>query len=138
MPISEVLYNLANGVDFKLKTRRGFQIGVRVCMPPYPFDDPATFNNYSKNALIMFEKPNYDGVHIEDVKKVGGEWLVAGETGVVLVVCGTATTVRQAQAQVYARIKNILIPGMYYRTDIAERWFEDHDRLHSWGYLREA
>ncbi len=137
-PISEVLYNLANGVDFKLKTRRGFQLGVRVCMPPYPFDDPATFNNYSKNALIMFEKPNYDGVHIEDVKKVGGEWLVAGETGVVLVVCGSATTVRQAQAQAYARIKNILIPGMYYRTDIGERWFEDHDRLHSWGYLREA
>ena len=37
----------------------------------------------------------------------------------------------------YNRIKNILIPNMYYRTDIGDRWFEDHDGLHSWGYLRE-
>jgi phosphoribosylamine--glycine ligase len=27
---------------------------------------------------------------------------------------------------------------MYYRKDIGDRWFEDHDRLHTWGYLRES
>jgi phosphoribosylamine--glycine ligase len=27
---------------------------------------------------------------------------------------------------------------MYYRDDIGERWFEDHDKLHTWGYLREV
>jgi phosphoribosylamine--glycine ligase len=138
MPISEVLWNLATGVDFKLRVKRGFQLGVRIVVPPYPFDDPDTFDNYSKNSLIMFEKANRDGVHIEDVKLQGGQWIVAGNTGVVLVVCGTGTTVKQAQAQAYARIKNILIPSMYYRTDIGDRWFEDCDRLHSWGYLREV
>jgi phosphoribosylamine--glycine ligase len=25
---------------------------------------------------------------------------------------------------------------MYYRKDIGDRWFEDFDRLHTWGYLR--
>ena len=40
--------------------------------------------------------------------------------------------------QAYARIKNILIPNMYYRDDIGDRWFEDHDRLHTWGYLRRT
>jgi phosphoribosylamine---glycine ligase len=25
---------------------------------------------------------------------------------------------------------------MYYRTDIGDRWVEDTDRLHTWGYLR--
>ena len=45
---------------------------------------------------------------------------------------------KQARAQAYARIKNITIPNMYYRDDIGERWFEDHDKLHTWGYLREA
>jgi phosphoribosylamine---glycine ligase len=25
---------------------------------------------------------------------------------------------------------------MYYRTDIGDRWVEDSDRLHTWGYLR--
>jgi len=43
----------------------------------------------------------------------------------------------QAQNQVYNRIKNVMIPDMYYRDDIGERWFEDSDRLHNWGYLRE-
>jgi phosphoribosylamine--glycine ligase len=45
-------------------------------------------------------------------------------------------TMRQAQSQVYSRIKNVLIPNMYYRTDIGDRWVEDTDRLHTWGYLR--
>jgi len=35
-----------------------------------------------------------------------------------------------------SRIKNVLIPNMYYRTDIGDRWVEDTDRLHTWGYLR--
>jgi len=43
----------------------------------------------------------------------------------------------QAQKQVYSRIRNILIPNMYYRKDIGDRWFEDSDKLQNWGYLRE-
>jgi phosphoribosylamine---glycine ligase len=27
------------------------------------------------------------------------------------------------------------IPDMYYRTDVGDRWAEDHDKLLSWGYL---
>ena len=42
----------------------------------------------------------------------------------------------QAQLQAYNRIKNIAIPNMYYRTDIGDRWAEDSDKLHTWGYLR--
>ena len=45
---------------------------------------------------------------------------------------------RQAQAQAYTRIRNIMIPDMYYRDDLGERWFEDHDKLHTWEYLREV
>jgi hypothetical protein len=56
---------------------------------------------------------------------------------IMLIVCGLGQTMRQAQAQAYSRIRNIMIPDMYYRDDIGERWFEDHDRLHTWGYLRE-
>ena len=31
-----------------------------------------------------------------------------------------------------------MIPDIYYRDDIGERWLEDHDKLHIWGYLREV
>ncbi|HOY09716.1 MAG TPA: phosphoribosylglycinamide synthetase C domain-containing protein [Candidatus Omnitrophota bacterium] len=139
MPISEFLFQLAEGSLTQFKCRRGFQIGVRVVVPPYPFNDQNTFQAQSKNAAILFKKAdNLEGVHIEDVKKVNEQWLIAGNTGVVLVVCAWGQTMKQAQNQVYNRINNIIIPSMYYRTDIGTRWYDDSDRLHAWGYLREV
>ena len=135
-PVGQFFWDLANGADPKLKTRSGFQIGVRIVVPPFPFDDNATFDSFSKNSVIVFKKPPQDEVHIEDVKQINGQWLVAGTSGVILIVIGTGQTMKQAQAQVYSRIKNVLIPNMYYRTDIGDRWDEDSDRLHTWGYLR--
>jgi phosphoribosylamine--glycine ligase len=135
-PIGQFFWDLASGIDPKLKVRSGFQIGVRIVMPPFPFDDDETFDSFSKNAVIVFKKPPNDEYHIEDVKIVGGEWLVAGTSGVILTVTGTGQTMKQAQAQAYSRIKNVMIPNMYYRTDIGDRWVEDSDRLHTWGYLR--
>jgi phosphoribosylamine--glycine ligase len=107
-------------------------------VPPFPFNDPKTFEANSNDRVIIFRKPNYDGIHIEDVKLVNNEWVVTGSSGVVLIVTGHGVSVKQAQAQAYQRIKNILIPNMYYRKDIGDRWFEDHDKLHTWGYLRES
>ena len=137
-PIGELLYQLAKGDAFKLKTKKGFQVGVRVVVPPYPFDDPESFESTSKDTIIIFQKPNREGVHIEDVKKVNDQWVVTGTSGVVLIVIGTGQTMKQAQTQAYSRIKNILIPSMYYRVDIGDRWAEDSDKLHNWGYLREV
>jgi len=136
MPMSEFLYEMAAGTLIEFKTKRGFQLGVRIVMPPFPFNDEATHNTYTKEAIIMFKKQNLEGIHIEDVKLVNGEWVVAGGSGVVLIVCGTGPTMKQAKAQAYSRVANIMIPSMYYRDDIGERWIEDSDRLHAWGYLR--
>lgn len=138
MPISDFLFGLAEGSLTEFKSKKGFQVGVRIVVPPYPFEDPDTFERYSNNAAILFKKESFDGIHIEDVKNINGQWLVAGTSGVVMVMVGTGLTMKQAQSQAYGRIKNIIIPNMYYRTDIGDRWFEDCDRLHTWGYLREA
>jgi len=116
--------------------KSGFQIGVRIVGPPFPFDDNETFEAFSKNAAIGFKKPPADEYHIEDVKQVNGQWLVAGTSGVILIAVGLGQTMKQAQSQVYSRIKNIMIPNMCYRTDIGDRWDEDSDRLHTWGILR--
>ncbi len=137
-PMGELLYSMATGTKLDLKARSGFQIGVRIVVPPFPFDDQKTFDVNSKDRVIIFKKPNVEGIHIEDVKLVNGEWLITGTSGVVLIVVGVGPTVKQAQTQAYNRIKNIMIPNMYYRTDIGDRWFEDSDRLHTWGYLREV
>ena len=136
VPMHEFLYGMASGTLTEFKTKRGFQLGVRIVMPPFPFNDEVIHNTYTKDAVIMFKKKNLDGIHIEDVKLVKDEWVIAGKSGVVMVVVGTGQTMKQAQAQAYSRISNIMIPGMYFRNDIGDRWFEDADRLHAWGYLR--
>jgi phosphoribosylamine---glycine ligase len=134
--MGKFLYLLAKGELREFKTKTGFQIGVRIVVPPFPFTDPETFEVKSKDSVIHFKKPT-EGIHIEDVKLVNGEWVITGNSGVVLVVCGTGVSMKQAQQQVYSRIKNIMIPNMYYRKDIGDRWYEDSDKLHNWGYLRE-
>lgn len=57
-----------------------------------------------------------EGFHIEDVKNVACVPHEAGPTPGL------------------QRVKNVMIPNMYYREDIGDRWFEeDSDRLHAWG-----
>ncbi len=139
-PMGEFLFDLASGTLQKFKVKSGFTIGVQIVVPPFPFKDKETFEVQSKDNVIFFDKnaknPT-EGMHIEDVKLVNGEWVITGTSGVVGVVCGQGQTMRQAQTQAYNRIKHINIPHMYYRTDIGDRWLEDGDRLHTWGYLRE-
>lgn len=136
-PIGEFLYSLVRKEIRTFKTKSGFQVGVRIVVPPFPFSDDKTFEVDSKDSVVFFKKQNLEGVHIEDVKKINDEWIITGTSGVVLVIVGCGQTMRQAQSQVYHRISNILIPKMYYRKDIGDRWFEDSDKLHNWGYLRE-
>lgn len=134
-PMGEFFYNLATGCDFKLKTKKGFQVGVLLAVPPFPYDDAKTFNSFSRDAVVVFKKRMNEGVHPVDVKMVDNEWLIAAKTGEALVVTGTGMTMKEAQKQAYSRIANILLPNAYYRTDIGDRWAEDADKLRSWNYL---
>ncbi|MDO8527687.1 MAG: phosphoribosylglycinamide synthetase C domain-containing protein [Deltaproteobacteria bacterium] len=138
MPVGEWLYRLASGEKFEIKTKKGFQIGVRILVPTYfcNSNDPILHPMYKDMAVTFKNANNLDGIHIEDVKNDNGVWRIAGTSGVVMVVTGSAGTVEEARNQAYSRIKNIIIPNMFYRTDIGSSWFKECDRLHTWGYLR--
>ncbi|WP_370334446.1 phosphoribosylglycinamide synthetase C domain-containing protein [Parvularcula marina] len=138
MPLADFFYQMATGGPAKFRAKKGFQVGVRLVVPPYPFKDKETFESYSKGAAIVFKRSVKDGVHIHDVKRVNDEWIVTGGAGLALVVSGMGPTMKDAQKQAYGRIQNILIPNMYFRDDIGDRWADDSDRLHTWGYLRET
>lgn len=136
-PTGEWLYKLAKGEKFQLKTKNGFQVGVRIMVPTYfaKSKDRETVEMY-RDLPILFRRPAIlDGIHIEDVKIEDGAWRIAGESGVLMVVTGSGTTVAEAQRQVYSRVQNIMVQNMFYRTDIGARWTEDSDKLHTWGYL---
>src|SRR5688572_30991974 len=81
-PMSDLLRELANGTITRLRARSGFQIGVRIVVPPFPYNDPETLENTSKDSVILFKTPSREGVHIEDVRAADGEWLVTGTSGV--------------------------------------------------------
>ena len=137
MPAGEWLYKLANGEQFELKTKKGFQIGVRINVPTLfaKSADKETVEIY-RDLPILFKKPdNLEGIHIEDVKIEDGVWRIAGTSGCLIVVTGSGTTVNEARQQTYTRIKNIMVQNMFYRTDIGLKWNTDSDKLQTWGYL---
>src|SRR5260370_5059538 len=117
-PMGEFFFRLAEGSLSTFKARSGFQVGVRIMVPPFPYNDPETFAKTSKDAVIIFKKPTRDGVHIEDVKQVNNQWVVTGTSGVVLIVVGTGSTMPAAQKQAYNRLPNIMIPNPYTRKAI--------------------
>jgi phosphoribosylamine--glycine ligase len=133
--LGEFLYKLAKKEKFELKVKKGFQIGVCVVVPPFPYDDKKETAIYH-DLSILFRKLNYDGVHLGDVKRdASGVWSVAGDSGYILIITGAGTTVEEARKQAYSRLNNIILQNMYYRVDIGLKWLRDSDRLQTWGYL---
>ena len=133
----EWLWKLARGDNFELKTKKGFQIVVRISVPTFfaKAKDRETVEMYRDLPILFKKSSNLDGIHIEDVKIEDGVWRIAGESGVLLSVTGSGATVEEARRQVYSRVQNIMVLNMFYRTDIGAKWAEDSDRLHTWGYL---
>ncbi|MGI0028865.1 MAG: phosphoribosylglycinamide synthetase C domain-containing protein [Nitrososphaera sp.] len=130
------LSSLAGGNGNELRTKKGFQVGVVVALPPFPFNDERTFKKYSEDAAILFKKQNNtDGVHLGEVKRSENDWRVAGRSGYCLIVTGSGHTMEDARNQAYNRVSNIMIPNMFYRTDIGRRWTRDSDLLQSSGFM---
>ncbi len=134
-PIGHMFYKLASGQSFKINTRKGFQVGAYMVVPPFPFEDKKTFQLFSKDSVVVFKKEMKEGVHPMHLKKVNDEWLITGNTGIALLVTGTGLTMKDAQKMMQNRMSNIIINNVYYRTDIGDRWADDFDRLWSWGLL---
>ncbi|KKU15415.1 MAG: Phosphoribosylamine/glycine ligase [Parcubacteria group bacterium GW2011_GWB1_45_9] len=137
MPTSEWLYRLARGENFELKTKRGFQVGVMIMLPSMfaSHKDKETLEVYH-DLPILFKKPNVlEGIHIDDIKLEDGVWRIAGNSGAVMIVTGSGTTVEETRKQTYLRIQNIMVQNMFYRTDVGVKWAEDGDKLRTWGYI---
>ena len=134
-PIGEMLYKIASGQNFRINVKKGFQVGAFIVVPPFPYDDKRSFELFSKDAVVVFKKNVKEGVHPMHLKMINNEWLVTGNTGIAVLVTGTGNTMKEAQRMMYNRIQNIIINNGYYRTDIGDRWFEDSDKLWSWGLL---
>ncbi|MXR39870.1 phosphoribosylamine--glycine ligase [Halobaculum sp. WSA2] len=136
-PIDDFLYGLAAGTDPELETHDGFQVGLRVCVPPFPADDVDWFEEHSRDLQIGFREEGLpDGIHLEDMKHTDGEFRVAGETGEVLVATGLGETMQAAKTEAEERADDVVLPNNFYRTDIGSKWQKEAEQLIRWGYLR--
>ncbi len=131
----QFLFDLAHRNETQLKTKKGYQVGVVVAIPPWPFEDEKAFRKYSEGATILFRRQNLDGIHIGEVKLEEGDWHIAGNSGYALVITGSGATMTDAIDEAYKNVRNVMIPNMFYRTDIGQRWTHDSDMLLSWGYI---
>ncbi|HSN87699.1 MAG TPA: phosphoribosylamine--glycine ligase [Thermoanaerobaculia bacterium] len=125
---------LARGEAAEVRIRNRFQVGVRAVAPPYPARDPEIFDALSRDMPIDL-LPDAPGLHIEDLKKVDGQWRMAGSSGVALTAVGTGNMPQQARLGAYQVLEKVRFPNIGYRIDIAKRWPDDLDRLREWGYL---
>jgi phosphoribosylamine--glycine ligase len=135
-PMGEFLHKLASGENFEIKTKKGFQIGVVLAVPPYPFYSEEITSLYKDASILFKNKTTMEGIHWGDVKMIDGVLKLAGESGYALIVTGSGITAEDARKQAYNRIKNIRLHDMFFRVDIGTRWFQDSDRLQSWGYIQ--
>jgi len=126
---------LGTGSKFRLETESGVQICVVVAVSPYPFEDPAAFDKYSKDKEVEFKDPELSGIYLADIKLVDGKFVLAGNSGYACVCVGCGMTFEEAKEEVYKRVKSVSLPDMFYRTDIGHKWNKDRDLLGSWGWL---
>lgn len=131
----QFLYDIAHGRETQLKTKKGYQVGVVIAIPPFPFEDEKAFAKYSEGAAILFKRQGFEGIHIGEVKRSGDEWFIAGKSGYALVVTGSGAAMSDAIKDAYQNVKSVMIPNFFYRSDIGQRWSRDCDMLLSWGYL---
>jgi len=87
-PISDFFWELATGADRNGARARRFK-SHRIVVPPFPFDDEATSNPSQKTtpSSSSAARPNKSTSKRQTSER---QWLIAGTSGVVLVVIGTA------------------------------------------------
>lgn len=141
-PWGDFLKAVADGSEFNLEYRKGYSVVVSVAMPPFPYG-PENFsgsNIQTSEGTNIFFTPDItlddmNHIHFEEVSiktKDSGEksYHITGKHGYTLYVTGNGDTVEEAQQKVYGVIKKIIIPKMFYRTDIGNKFISaDRARL---------
>jgi len=135
MPIGELLLAMASGSDIEIPVKKGYQIAIRLRLPPFPYRDPATLALFGSEIPISFRTERREGYHIEDARCENGAWFATGSDACPLVVTASGSTIKEAQALGYSRVRDVHMPNMFFRNDIGDRWIAEEPLVRSWGML---
>lgn len=143
-PWYEFLSAVARGKDYNLKHRNGYCIALTLALPPFPYEIPLS-KKYSADGLEIFYKDKLsdeeiNNLHFESVIKninSGVErHLVSESIGYLMFVTGYGKNVKEAQKKVYSLAEKIIVPKIFYRTDIGTSFINsDKNKLKKWGWI---
>jgi phosphoribosylamine---glycine ligase len=140
---SDLLLSLAKGENYHLQYKKGYGITVALTVPPFPYK--TSDKKLSQKGINIFfkkelSKEEFEHIHFEEVafkreKKIGS-YFIAGNSGYILYITGLGKNVSEARKKVHAIINKIIIPKMFYRTDIGSRFIKkDRKLLKKWGWI---
>jgi len=143
-PWHSFLKAVADGKDFDLKWNKGYGVVNLVACPPFPYK---THNKKLciENTEVIFEKElknnDWNHIHFNEVRlekdNFGGKrYFISENGGYILHVSEKGNTVSEANKKIKRLIDNIIIPKMFYRTDIGLKFVEeDQEKLKKWGWI---
>lgn len=142
-PWHKFLKAIASGENFDLKWNKGYGVVILVACPPFPYK---THNKrfFIKNTEVIFKNEpidnDWDHLHFNEIKQIEENfkkrYLICENNGYVMHVSGIGKTVDEARKKAEKIIDNIVIPKMYYRTDIGLKFIqEDREKLEKWGWI---
>lgn len=140
-PWCEFLGAIADGKDYDLKFKAGYGVTITVAVPPYPYYVEVSSAETSQGLPIAFLEPisSLDWKHhgFEEVAQdKEGNFFISSDRGCVAHVSGFGVTIEEAQKEAYRRVKNMIVPKGFYRTDIGSKFaHEDLEMLKQWGWL---
>ncbi len=142
-PWGEFLKAVADGKSYDLKYKRGYGLAVLVATPPFPYEIHVR-KYYPQGMDILFRKEikpeDMNHIHFEEVSlrknRKEKQYYISSKTGFILHVTGMGKAVEEAIEKTYGLIKKIIIPKMFYRTDIGLKFIqEDLKKLREWGWI---
>ena len=142
-PWNNFFLAMAKGEEYNLKYKKGYGIAVALTVPPFPYKT-SDKSLSQKGVSIFFDKEltkeDLLHIHFEEVslkKEKGKEkYYIAGNTGYVIYVTNSGKNVYEARKKVYELINKIIIPKMFYRTDVGLRFVKnDRKLLKEWGWI---
>lgn len=143
-PWHEFLGAIADGRQYDLKHQDGYCIALTLALPPFPYEG-ALASEYSSDGLeLLFSEPlterEKNNIHFEAIEKrvdkTGERFFVTHSIGYTVFVTGFGLTVAEAQENVYSLAKKVVIPKVFYRTDIGDSFKQsDKKKLERWGWI---
>lgn len=142
-PWKKLLMKTAKGESYNLRCKKSFSLVVLVAVPPFPYR--SNFTEYCLKGVKIFfknklKKEELNRIHFDEVslKKTneGNKYYISSENGFVCCVTGSGKSVQEAREKTHALVDKIVIPKMFYRTDIGLKFIErDKKLLKKWMWM---